>query len=66
MSAFIPHFDAIGVEASFEEVPKLRQYALPLMKDRPQDKVLAYVCEHYTCSAPTAEPEALSKLLTSG
>lgn len=34
MSAFIPHFDAIGVEASFEEVPKLRQYALPLMKDR--------------------------------
>lgn len=34
MAAFIPHFDVIGVEASFEDVPKLQQYAVPLMKGR--------------------------------
>lgn len=34
MGAFIPHFDVIGVEASFEEVPRLQQFARPLMKER--------------------------------
>jgi hypothetical protein len=34
LNAFIPHFDAIGVEASFEEVPKLTQYAKPLMAQK--------------------------------
>jgi hypothetical protein len=34
-AAFVPHFDVVGVEASFEEVPQIRRYARPLMKTKP-------------------------------
>ena len=34
MQAFIPDWDAIGVETSFEAVPKINQLARPLMKVR--------------------------------
>ncbi len=36
---------------------------LPLMRDRPADRVLAYVCEAYMCLEPTADPERLRALL---
>ena len=37
---------------------------LPLMHERPHDVVSAYVCEHYTCSAPTDDAEVLRGLLS--
>ena len=37
---------------------------LPLMQNRPHDRVLAYVCEAYMCAEPTADPERLRELLT--
>jgi len=36
---------------------------LPLMRDRPAERVLAYVCEAYMCLEPTADPERLRALL---
>ncbi|HEV7922448.1 MAG TPA: thioredoxin domain-containing protein [Thermoanaerobaculia bacterium] len=36
---------------------------LPLMKDRPFERTLAYVCEAYMCAEPTNEPERLRELL---
>src|SRR5258706_4121592 len=36
---------------------------LPLMQNRPADRVLAYVCEAYMCVEPTADPERLRALL---
>jgi uncharacterized protein YyaL (SSP411 family) len=36
---------------------------LPLMQNRPADRVLAYLCEAYMCAEPTAEPERLRELL---
>jgi aspartate/methionine/tyrosine aminotransferase len=32
---------------------------LPLMQNRPADRVLAYVCEAYACAEPTSDPERL-------
>ena len=37
---------------------------LPLMKDMPRNRPLAYVCEGYTCKEPTADPAVLRRLLT--
>lgn len=34
MQAFVPDWDVIGVEASFEHQPKINECARPLMKDR--------------------------------
>jgi hypothetical protein len=34
MQAFVPHFDVIGVETSFEQTPKVREFAQPLMRQR--------------------------------
>jgi hypothetical protein len=34
MQAFVPDFDAIGVEVSFEQTPKINQFARPLMQRR--------------------------------
>lgn len=34
MTHFIPHLDVIGVEASYEQVPKIREFAKPLMKEK--------------------------------
>jgi uncharacterized protein YyaL (SSP411 family) len=36
---------------------------LPLMQNRPADRVLAYVCEAYMCAEPTADPQRLRELL---
>jgi uncharacterized protein len=36
---------------------------LPLMANRPGDKVMAYVCEAYACQEPTDDPERLRSLL---
>jgi uncharacterized protein YyaL (SSP411 family) len=36
---------------------------LPLMKNRPADRVMAYVCEAYACMEPTADPDRLRALL---
>jgi uncharacterized protein len=37
----------------------------PLLTDRPalDGKPTAYVCEHFTCKAPTTDPQALKKML---
>jgi uncharacterized protein YyaL (SSP411 family) len=37
---------------------------LPLMANRPADKVVAYVCQGYACLEPTDDPERLRQLLT--
>jgi len=34
MQAFVPDWDVIGVEASFETVPDIARFAMPLMKER--------------------------------
>lgn len=39
---------------------------LPLMKNRPPDQTLAYVCEGYACLEPTNDPERLRELLGVG
>jgi uncharacterized protein len=36
---------------------------LPLMQNRPADRVMAYVCEGYACQEPTADPVRLRELL---
>jgi uncharacterized protein len=39
--------------------------AIPLLEGRQlrDDRALAYVCEHYVCQAPTADPDELRRLL---
>ena len=39
---------------------------LPLLQERPADRVLAYVCEGYACKEPTEDPETLGRQLISG
>ena len=39
---------------------------LPLMANRPGDKVMAYVCEAYACQEPTDDPDRLRSLLAQG
>ncbi|HUT35761.1 MAG TPA: hypothetical protein VNE39_19905 [Planctomycetota bacterium] len=34
MKAFVPHWDVVGVEASFETVPEVAKFAVPSMKGR--------------------------------
>ena len=34
MKAFVPDWDVVGVEASFESVPEINKFAVPLMKGR--------------------------------
>jgi uncharacterized protein len=50
---FIPHRVLVAGEAA----------GLPLMENRPSQKVMAYVCESYACAEPTADPERLRMLL---
>ena len=50
---FIPHRVLVAGDAM----------DLPLMQNRPPDKVMAYVCESYACAEPTADPERLRVLL---
>jgi uncharacterized protein YyaL (SSP411 family) len=51
---FLPHRVLAAGSASSD---------LPLMANRPQDRVLAYVCEAYMCMEPTADPARLRELL---
>ncbi|MBV8546160.1 MAG: thioredoxin domain-containing protein, partial [Acidobacteria bacterium] len=51
---YIPHRVLVAGEGSSD---------LPLMQNRPSDRVLAYVCEAYMCAEPTADPERLRELL---
>jgi len=51
---FLPHRVLVAGEASSD---------LPLLHDRPHDKVLAYVCQGYACLEPTSDPERLKVLL---
>lgn len=34
MRSFVPDWDVIGVEASFAEVPRIREFAFPLMREK--------------------------------
>ena len=52
--AFLPHRVLVAGNESAD---------LPLMQQRPQDKVMAYVCIGYACEEPTAEVEKLKALL---
>jgi uncharacterized protein YyaL (SSP411 family) len=54
---FIPHRVLVAGEASND---------LPLLQNRPHDKVLAYVCEAYACLEPASEPQRLKVLLATG
>jgi uncharacterized protein YyaL (SSP411 family) len=51
---FLPHRVLVAGSGSSD---------LPLMQNRPADRVLAYVCEAYMCAEPTADPERLRELL---
>src|SRR5476649_2249898 len=51
---FLPHRVLVAGEASND---------LPLLQNRPHNKVLAYVCEGYACLDPTSEPQRLRELL---
>ena len=37
---------------------------LPLMQNRPANRVLAYVCQAYMCAEPTTDPDRLRELLS--
>src|SRR5438105_2367796 len=52
--SFLPHRVLVAGKASAD---------LPLMQNRPTDKVIAYVCEGYMCTEPTNIPERLAELL---
>ena len=54
---FLPHRVLVSGSGSSD---------LPLMQNRPNDKVFAYVCEAYACQEPTADPERLRTLLRIG
>jgi uncharacterized protein YyaL (SSP411 family) len=51
---FLPHRVLVAGEGSA---------GLPLMAERPADRVMAYVCQAYSCQEPTADPERLRTLL---
>jgi uncharacterized protein len=51
---YIPHRVLVAGKSSAD---------LPLMQNRPMDKVMAYVCESYACAEPTADAERLRVLL---
>jgi uncharacterized protein len=53
--AYLPHRVLVAGNGSED---------LPLMQNRPSDRVLAYVCEAYMCAEPTADVERLRELLT--
>jgi uncharacterized protein YyaL (SSP411 family) len=53
---FLPHRVLVAGSASAD---------LPLMHERPQDRVLAYVCFGYACEEPVSDPERLRAQLTS-
>ncbi|HEX6160688.1 MAG TPA: thioredoxin domain-containing protein [Thermoanaerobaculia bacterium] len=52
--AFLPHRVLVAGDQSAD---------LPLMQQRPQEKVMAYVCIGYACEEPTADVEKLKALL---
>jgi hypothetical protein len=47
---FVPHRVLVAGEGSAD---------LPLMENRPDDRVMAYVCQAYACQEPTRDPERL-------
>jgi len=51
---FLPHRVLVAGESSSD---------LPLMRNRPADRVRAYVCEAYMCAEPAADPDRLRALL---
>jgi uncharacterized protein YyaL (SSP411 family) len=51
---YLPHRILVAGEGSAD---------LPLMANRPGNKVTAYVCEAYACQEPTDDPERLRALL---
>ncbi len=51
---FLPHRVLVAGEGSAD---------LPLLQNRPHDRVLAYVCQTYACMEPTNEPDRLRMLL---
>ena len=51
---FLPHRVLVAGSGSHD---------LPLMKDRPSDRVMAYVCQAYACQEPTRDPNRLRELL---
>ncbi|HKO57269.1 MAG TPA: thioredoxin domain-containing protein [Thermoanaerobaculia bacterium] len=54
---FLPHRVLVAGASSAD---------LPLMRDRPAARPLAYVCEAYMCAEPTDDPERLRALLRIG
>ncbi|GAB2703735.1 thioredoxin domain-containing protein [Kitasatospora kifunensis] len=52
-----PNLEAAGLEAAGQEVPLLA--GRPLLGGEPA----AYVCRHFACQAPTADPAALAEQL---
>jgi uncharacterized protein YyaL (SSP411 family) len=54
-SAYLPHRVIVAGETASD---------LPLMQQRSNDRVLAYVCEGYACQEPTDDPERLRTLLS--
>ncbi|HEY0139285.1 MAG TPA: thioredoxin domain-containing protein [Thermoanaerobaculia bacterium] len=52
--AFLPHRVLVAGDESAD---------LPLMQQRPQEKVMAYVCIGYACEEPTRDVETLKALL---
>ena len=53
---FLPHRVLVAGSSSAD---------LPLMHERPQDRVMAYVCFGYACEEPTGDPERLRALVSS-
>jgi uncharacterized protein YyaL (SSP411 family) len=53
--AYLPHRVLVAGSGSED---------LPLMHNRPADRVLAYVCEAYMCAEPTSDPERLQALVS--
>ncbi len=51
---FLPHRVLVAGDGSAN---------LPLMANRPMDRVLAYICEAYMCAEPADDPERLRALL---
>jgi len=53
---FLPHRVLVAGSSSAD---------LPLMHERPRDRVMAYVCFGYACEEPVSDPERLRAQLTS-
>ena len=51
---FLPHRVLVAGSASSD---------LPLMKNRDQNRVTAYICEAYMCAEPTSDPERFREML---